>query len=590
MLLEAIYHRPKQNWAYAYDQETIHIRLRTKKEDVTAVTVYAGDKFYCYDDLTKTFAVPMKRLYQDELFDYWQAAVVPPYRRLAYSFKLESADEVMWMNEQGFHTEPPQPAVGWFEFPFLNGVDVFTPPAWVKDAVFYQIFPERFANGDPSLDPADVEPWGGTPTPTNFFGGDLQGVLDHLDYLAELGITAIYFTPIFEATTNHKYDTKDYLKVDPAFGNNEKLKELVQACHAKGIRILLDAVFNHCGYMFSPFLDVQEKGEASAYKDWFHIRSFPLEVVDEVPTFDTFAFTPMMPKLNTENPEVKDYLLKVARYWIEEVGIDGWRLDVANEVDHAFWREFRKTVKAVNPDAYILGEMFHEGMMWLQGDQFDAVMNYPFTYAMIDFFATAKLDGRAFAHAIQHQLASYPLQANEVMFNLLDSHDTERLLTQCGGDKAKMKLAALFQFTFLGTPCLYYGDEVGLDGGGDPGCRKCMEWDQEKQDQDLLTFYQSLIALRHHYTALRTGEFRFVHAEENDALIAYERQDGESHWLIVLNVSPDARSLALPGNARAWQEIMLKGQVNPVWIDETEELSLNLKLAGHSWIILRKLQ
>lgn len=588
MLLEAIYHRPKQNWAYAYDQETIHIRLRTKKDDVTAVTVYTGDKFYCYDDFTKTVPVPMERLYQDELFDYWQAAVVPPYRRLAYTFKLESADEMLWMNERGFHTEPPQPAVGWFEFPFLNGVDVFTPPAWVKDAVFYQIFPERFANGDPSLDPADVEPWGGEPTPYNFFGGDLQGVLDHIDYLAELGITAIYFTPIFEATTNHKYDTKDYMKVDPAFGDNEKLKELVQACHAKGIRILLDAVFNHCGYMFSPYLDVQEKGEASAYKDWFHIRSFPLEVVDEVPTFDTFAFTPMMPKLNTENPEVKDYLLKVARYWIEEVGIDGWRLDVANEVDHAFWREFRKTVKAVNPDAYILGEMFHEGMMWLQGDQFDAVMNYPFTYAMLDFFAASKLDGRAFAYAIQHQLACYPLQANEVMFNLLDSHDTERLLTQCGGDKAKMKLAALFQFTFLGTPCLYYGDEVGLDGGGDPECRKCMEWDEEKQDQELLAFYQRLIALRHRYAALRTGEFRFVYAAEHEAVIAYERQDADSRWLIVMNASPDAGSIELSGVGQDWREVTLDGQESILQADVAAGSALKLELAGHGWRILRK--
>ncbi|MGZ9586570.1 alpha-glycosidase [Paenibacillus marinisediminis] len=556
MLLEAIYHRPKQNWAYAYDRKTIHVRIRTKKNDVNRVTVYYGDKFNCWGSLDKTESVSMIRLYQDELFDYWQAEIVPPFRRLAYAFKLESESDTMWMTERGFQKDEPEPTKNWFEYPFLNPADIFTPPAWVKDAVFYQIFPERFANGDKSNDPKGVLPWGGEPEPDNYFGGDLQGVIDHLDYLEKLGITAIYFTPIFEATTNHKYDTKNYLKVDPHFGSNEKLKELVEACHRKGIRVLLDAVFNHCGHKFEPYLDVLEKGEQSAYKDWFHVRQFPLEVIDDIPTFDTFAFTPMMPKLNTENPEVKQYLLNVARYWIEEVGIDGWRLDVANEVDHQFWREFRQTVKAVNPDAYILGEMFHEGMMWLQGDQFDSVMNYPFTYAMHDFFAEGTIDGLQFAQAIEHQLASYPQQANEVMFNLLDSHDTARLLTLCGNDKYKMKLASLFQLTFLGTPCIYYGDEIGMDGDNDPGCRKCMEWDEAKQDQELLQHYQNMIALRHQYSAMRSGSFRFLYAKENDQVIAYERADEHGHVIVLINNSSSERSIHLPIAAGIWKNVI----------------------------------
>lgn len=503
----------------------------------------------------------MTRLYQDELFDYWQAETVPPYRRLAYVFKLESGTETIWMTERGFQKEEPTPTKSWFEYPFLNPADIFTPPAWVKDAVFYQIFPERFANGDKSNDPEEVLPWGGEPAPDNYFGGDLQGVIDRADHLEELGINAIYFTPIFEATTNHKYDTKDYVKVDPHFGTNEKLKELVEACHKRGIRVLLDAVFNHCGYSFPPYVDVLEKGEQSVYKDWFHVREFPLRVVEGIPTFDTFAFTPMMPKLNTENPEVKQYLLDVARYWIEEVGIDGWRLDVANEVDHQFWREFRQTVKAVNPDAYILGEMFHEGMMWLQGDQFDAVMNYPFTYAMHDFFAERCIDGVQFAQAIEHQLASYPQQANEVMFNLLDSHDTARLLTLCGNDKRRMKLAALFQLTFLGTPCIYYGDEVGLDGENDPGCRKCMEWDKEKQDQELLDYYKRMIKLRHEHAALRTGSFRFLYAKEQDQVIAYERADEEEQFVIVVNNGTRRRSVRLPMAAGEWMQIFSETKV-----------------------------
>lgn len=587
MLLEAIYHRPKQNWAYAYDRQTIHVRIRTKKNDVEQVTVYYGDKFNSWEGIETTTSVPMTRMYQDELFDYWQAETLPPFRRLAYAFKLEDGHDTVWMTERGFQQETPEPTKSWFEYPFLNPADIFAPPAWVKDAVFYQIFPERFANGDPSTDPEDVQPWGGEPKPDNYFGGDLQGVLNHLDHLEQLGITAIYFTPIFEATSNHKYDTKNYMKVDPHFGTNEKLKELVQACHDRGIRVLLDAVFNHCGHTFPPFVDVLEKGEQSAYKDWFHVRQFPLEVIDGVPTFDTFAFTPMMPKLNTEHPEVKTYLLDVARYWIEEVGIDGWRLDVANEVDHQFWREFRQTVKAVNPDAYILGEMFHEGMMWLQGDQFDAVMNYPFTYAMHDFFAQEAIDGLGFAQAIQHQLASYPLQANEVMFNLLDSHDTPRLLTLCGNDKRKMKLAALFQLTFLGTPCIYYGDEIGLDGDHDPGCRKCMEWDEKGQDTGLLQYYRSLISQRHKHSALRTGSFRFIHAEEKDRVIAYERADANGRWLFVLNGSEQKRTVNLQICEGKWQSIDVGAKSDTGEILAGNSKGLQIEVEDMGWRILQ---
>lgn len=290
----------------------------------------------------------------DSMFDYFSCEVQPPYRRLRYAFLLEDGEESIWMDENNFLEEEPDNPDRMFEFPYINGVDVFTPPAWVKDAIFYQIFPERFANGDKSNDPENVLPWGGKPERDNFFGGDLQGVIDHLDYLSELGITAIYFTPIFEATTNHKYDTEDYMRIDPHFGDADTLKKLVKQCHKRGIRVLLDAVFNHSGRTFKPFVDLQKNGEQSKYKDWFYIRSFPIEVVDGIPSYETFSFEPLMPKLNTENPEVKEYLLNVAEYWIKEIGVDGWRLDVANEVDHEFWREFRHTVKKVNPDAYIL--------------------------------------------------------------------------------------------------------------------------------------------------------------------------------------------------------------------------------------------
>jgi glycosidase len=552
MLLEAIEHRPKGNWASASGPGTVELRIRTKRDDVREVDVLAGDK-YAWDRTAVLH--PMRKFASDALFDYWQAFVTPPFRRLCYAFRIADGEGEMWLTERGFLPDKPVSPQHLFEYPYINPCDIFTPPAWVKDAVFYQIFPERFANGDPSNDPEGVEPWGGEPTPTNFFGGDLQGVIDHLDYLAELGVTAIYFTPVFEAPSNHKYDTRDYLKVDPHFGTNGKLKELVDACHARGIRVLLDAVFNHAGRTFPPFQDLLEKGEQSRYADWFRVREWPLAVKDGIPTFETFAFTDHMPKFNTENPEVKEYLLGVARYWIEEIGIDGWRLDVANEVDHRFWRKFRETVKAVKPDAYILGEIWHDALPWLQGDQFDAVMNYPFTTAVLDFFVERSLDAKGFADWLGRLLAAYPTRQTEVAFNLLGSHDTPRLLTRCGGNTALMKLAALVQFTFVGAPCIYYGDEIGLTGGHDPGCRKCMEWNPERQNRDLLGFYRWLIALRRGAVALRTGEFRVLRAEPGERVFAYARVSGEEQYAIVVNNQDEAASTKIPLGAGAWTDV-----------------------------------
>ncbi|NMO96339.1 alpha-glycosidase [Paenibacillus lemnae] len=579
MFLEAVYHRPRKNWSYAYDGKTIHLRIRTKKDDMTEVFALAGDK-YLWDDTMEY--IPMEKLSSDELFDYWACETQPPYRRLKYGFLLQQGREKRWMTEYGFYTEPPANPDRLFEYPFINPENVFHTPDWVKDAVFYQIFPERFANGDPSNDPQGALPWGSAPPERdNFFGGDLQGVIDHLDHLSELGVNAIYFTPLFTATTNHKYDTEDYMMIDPQFGDKDTLKKLVDLCHERGIRVLLDAVFNHSGRTFAPFVDVQKNGENSRYKDWFYIRSLPLEVVDGIPTYDTFAFEPLMPKLNTENPEVREYLLKSAEYWIKETGIDGWRLDVANEVGHQFWRDFRKVVKNAKPDAYILGEVWHESSIWLEGDQFDAVMNYPFTNAVLDFFINRSVDAEKFSFMLGKQLAGYPRQASEVAFNLLDSHDTARLLTLAGGDKRLMKLAAMFQFTYSGAPCIYYGDEIGMDGGHDPGCRACMEWDTAKQDKDLFTFYQTLIQLRKDHSALRTGSFHFLTAENNGGKLAYRREDEQGSIVILVNNDKMGQTLSVHVDEAKWTNL---------WTGEAVEAPkgrLSVKLPAYGFVILK---
>ena len=531
MLFNAVYHRPKGNFAYAYDKQTIHIRIKTAKADIEKCYIVFGDKY----DWSNQYSVKsMTKLCSDALFDYWQANIVPPNRRLCYMFLFESGKEKYWYTEYGFHKEQPTDVNFMFEYPFLHEIDIFKTPDWVKDAVFYQIFPERFANGDKTNDPEPIEKWGNKPTRDNYFGGDLKGIIDKLHYLEKLGINAIYLTPIFEANTNHKYDTKDYMRIDPQFGDIDTLKELVSKCHDKGIRVILDAVFNHSGYYFPPFQDVLKKGQKSKYCDWFHIYSYPIKIKPR-PNYHTFAFEYHMPKLNTENPEVKRYLLDVAEFWIREVDIDGWRLDVANEVDHAFWREFRQVVKTAKPDAYILGEVWHDAGPWLQGDQFDGVMNYPFTNMVIEFFCKNSMDAKEFTSSLNKFMFRYPHQANQVLLNILDSHDTQRLLTQCKGNKALFKLAVLFQMTYIGVPCIYYGDEVGMEGLDDPDCRRTMMWDENEQDRDLLKFYKDCIALRKRHTALRRGYCKFIYA--SDSQLVMKRYTDSNEVLIAFNVS-----------------------------------------------------
>ncbi|MGX5609226.1 glycoside hydrolase family 13 protein [Bacillus cereus] len=530
MLKEAIYHRPKNNFAYAYDNKTLHIRIQTKKDDVETVNIHFKDPFHWNGAGLGHTLTPMKKVGSNVLYDFWQAELIPPHRRVEYWFELSDGEETLFYTERGFF-ENATDIKSQFKFPFLNNIDVFTAPEWVKSTVWYQIFPERFANGDSSLNPENTLEWDKTePTPENFFGGDLEGVIQHLDHLNELGVNGIYFTPIFNASTNHKYDTTDYMSIDPHFGDTETLKRLVSECHKRGIKVMLDAVFNHCGFYFEPFQDVLKNGENSIYKDWFHIHEFPIKT-NPLPSYDTFAFTHMMPKFNTENPEVKKYLLNVARHWIVECDIDGWRLDVANEVDHQFWREFRKVVKETKKEVYILGEIWHDSMPWLQGDQFDAVMNYPFTELVLDLIAREKISISEFKNGIEELLFKYPKNVNEVAFNLLGSHDTARILNICNHNKDKLKLLFLYQLMFSGSPCIYYGDEIGMDGENDPGCRKCMIWEKEKQDTELFKFVQSLIKLRNETPSLYTGDI--VHHPHNDVLVFEKRYKDEKIFIII---------------------------------------------------------
>ncbi len=566
MIKEAIYHRPKNSYAYAYDANTLHIRLRSKKDDLTGVELIHGDPYRWAEGHMLSDKIPMTKLTSDELFDYWFIAISPENKRFVYQFEVTDGNETWVLGEMGFTQDVEDNR--FFRFPYLNAIDVFDAPAWVKDTVWYQIFPERFANGNPERKTNTNGVWGDIPQPDSFFGGDFEGIIQHLDHLTDLGITGIYMTPIFEAPTNHKYDTIDYMKIDPQFGDKETFRQLVKACHERGIRVMLDAVFNHSGYGFAPFQDVLKNGTSSRYADWFHMLSFGEEEGDH-PAYESFAFTDNMPKLKTSNPEVKEYLLGVAKYWIEEFDIDGWRLDVANEVDHKFWREFRNTVRAAKDDVYIIAEIWNDAMPWLQGDQFDSVMNYPFTEAVIDFIAKRKIGATRFGNLLTSHLQLYPENVSEVMFNLLGSHDTARVLTQCGDDTSKLKLAFLLLFTYPGSPCIYYGDEVGLTGDGDDFAyyRRCMEWDPAKQDQDLLGSVKRLIAIRKSHPALTANSrLQVLTSDDASGLFVFSRSQGDQEIVVALNNGKEASAFKLPAK---W----LGQNVTDLWSGETVEFS-----------------
>lgn len=532
----AIYHRPESEFAYLYDQETLHLRLRTAKDDVVRVALLSGDPYHEVKTWYET-PRPMTKGLSTDLYDYWTIAVTEASKRLSYGFLIEGADGLQaFYGDHGLYPYEEKflaIANNYFRMPYFQEIDRFKTPDWVKNTVWYQIFPERFANGDPSNDPKGTLPWGSKdPDRQDFFGGDLQGVLDHLDYLEELGINGLYFCPIFEAGSNHKYDTIDYLKIDPDFGDGALFKKVVDACHARGIKVMLDAVFNHMGDTSPQWQDVLKHGKASKYADWFHVRQFPPTYIEGKDfenatdlTYDVFAFTPHMPKLNTANPEVQEYLLHIANYWIEEYDIDAWRLDVANEVDHAFWKKFRQTCDAAKEDFYILGEIWHSSQSWLQGDEFHAVMNYAYTDAILGYFVKEELTMSQMVAQMNQQLMLYRDQTNQMQFNVLDSHDTARLLTAAKEDKALMKQVMAFTYVQPGVPCLYYGDEIGMTGDNDPDCRKCMVWEEEKQDLDLLDFTKKLIALRRKKAQLFSeGAMHWQQLDEATGMLVFARE------------------------------------------------------------------
>lgn len=438
------------------------------------------------------------------------------------------------------------------------------PPAWVKDAVFYQIFPDRFARSLDVAKPANLEPWDAPPTFHGYKGGDLIGIADRLDWLQDLGINAIYLNPIFTSGSNHRYHTVDYHRIDPLLGSDDDFERLKRACHARGIRIVLDGVFNHASRGFFQFHDILENGPDSPWIDWFNIKEFPLNAYSGgAPGYEAWWGMPALPEFNTDNPEVREYLMQVGEHWVRR-GVDGWRLDVPNEITTpGFWEEFRKRTKAINPDLYIVGEIWDDATWWIEdGTRFDGVMNYPFAGHTLAFCGGPRvdetiaadlpysvgppLDAQTYGDAIDALVAAYPWDAACANLTLLGSHDVPRIMSLTGGDRATVLLSVLLQMTFPGAPCVYYGDEIGLAGGKDPDNRRGFPWDDQLSwDLEILAAHKELIALRRTCSALRHGSYRRLQTD-SVAIHAFERKVAGDHLIVAINCWDDARSIDIP--------------------------------------------
>jgi cyclomaltodextrinase len=462
-----------------------------------------------------------------------------------------------------------------------------TVPNWVQDAIFYQIFPDRFADGDTANNPPNVRPWNSLPTNYSFHGGDLRGVIQRFDYLLDLGINAIYFTPIFQASSNHRYNATDYLKIDPQLGDLKDFHDLVDVAHKNNVRIILDGVFNHCGRGFFAFSDILENQENSPYKDWFHIKHFPVNAYSRDGSSDYLCWWNIksLPKFNTTNLAVRRYLLEVSHYWIEQ-GADGWRLDVPNEIDDDnFWAEFRHTVRKANPDAYILGEIWDGNPRWVSENHFDGLMNYPLRDALLGLVGNRITAGQ-FIERVEAVFKMYAKDNSYAMYQLLGSHDTERILTLLGNDWRKLQLAYLFLFAVPGAPAIYYGDEIGMEGGKDPDCRRTFSWDEKAWRSDFRSWVQKIIATRKRLAVLRQGDFQRVWMEDGKGTVAFSRSLGEEKILVVLNASNNPVKVRIPADGTGWQvgasiQNVLDGSIYGI---REDGLHLNLPAWNGAWL------
>lgn len=592
-----VIHVSKSRLSYAYDEGTLHVRIKVGKGEAKGITVRAVDPFdwvkkedseeYIFDFSTAR-DFEMEKECETRYHDVWFGEIKGiDTLRIRYAFFIDGTDgcQYFYGAEKGANLTTEGTEIchifNYFNFPYLNREDVYHAPDWVKDTIWYQLSVNCYSrDGMPCLDTRD---------------GNFNGLIRKLDYIRELGCSGLYLTPVFQSPSYHKYDTRDYENVDEGMGGNAEFARFMKEAHKRGIRVMLDAVFNHCGAHHPFWLDVVKNGEASKYFDCFYIldRSRPVFEGEILPdgnceypegklNFRTFAYTPTMPKWNTGNPFVRDYLLGIGEKWVKEYGIDGWRLDVSNEISHDFWREFRKRVKGINLEVYIMGENWDDSYEWLRGEQFDSVMNYGFLNAVWGFLAegggrTAPLTAEEFRIALGELAVRYPRNVGEHMFNLVTSHDVDRIMTVMKGNRELVKLAYLLLLTYMGSPSIYYGDEVGM-AGDEAHNRVPMIWDEERQITELADFIRKMTALRREHAAFSSYKQDWLLCDNTTRTVIYEKASEQERIVILVHADGEKAQIRLP------QELAGKG-VRDLANDRETVLEGNLTVPPYGYFI-----
>lgn len=539
-----------------YDRGRLVLQTLARPGDVQLVAVLIAGK-----------RTPMVQVASDEIFATYRAAV-PWNRKTPIRYSFEYRDGRTTMQTAPYQLDPKA----------FHPVVV---PNWVERGVIYQIFPDRFASSNP-LD------WGQEPSWFTKSGGNIEGIESRLSYLTDLGVKTIYFNPVFKSPSIHRYDAEDYKQVDPGFGTNEQFADLVKHLHEAGIRTVMDFALNHSATTFPPFKDLLEKQEKSEYKNWYFVKKYPVKV-EMPPNYEAWWGFASMPKLNALNPATKEYLLSIPRFWQDLAKIDGIRLDVPNEVAQEFWPPFRKVVKEANPDAWICGEIWGDATPWLKGDQFDSVMNYPFRDAMVKFIAEGTDQPSQFAAKLMQNYTAYVPQVSRNMMNMLGTHDTPRFLTLAKGDRSLMKLAMLLQFGWVGVPSIYYGDELGMDGGKDPQNRRPMRWDLATDDNDMLGWTKALIKVRTSSTALQSGEPSILETDDPKGVLAFARTTDSQCAVVVANRSDSTKTVLFPlPKGAAFAEAQSLGFVDALSGKRfaAQGGKVSISLDGHQGVIL----
>jgi len=550
----AIRHFADKRYCYAIGKGHFLIRLEMKKGDGARVVLHTQNKYLPIEYLDTRQESPMKLVCSDNYLDYYETDVYIDTVCLRYFFEIEDRQgNVVYYGNHAFYEACIREIGRMFDCPqTLREEERFGLPAWAENKVIYQIFPSRFATDQEVA----KEDWYQAPIGHRAdLKGSLRGIINHFDHIKNLGVDILYMTPIFCSDSSHKYNIHDYYRIDPSFGDKEDLKELVKLAHQSGMYVILDGVFNHTGIDFFAFRDIREKGRQSAYLDWYYIEDFPLVMeMGKRPNYKTFSYAAYMPKLNLGNPETADFVIDVARYWIQECDIDGWRLDVGDEIGHSFWKRFRAGVKAVKKDALIVGEVWHYAGDFLEGDEWDSVMNYPFYDAAVDLIAREEISLSAFVGNLNFVKGNLHTGLEGYLWNFIDTHDTARFLHSAGGDMGKQKLAAAMQLLLPGMPMIYYGDEVGMEGGPDPDCRRGMLWEESRQNLECLDYYRRLIQIRHGYPALTKGAVIRQETDDHRGIWYLERKWEKCHVVLIFHVKRGRVSLA--EFSGGWRELI----------------------------------